>query len=94
MPVDIRQALLKNSEDSHLDVPRQPSDVGLNFSIHANAAAFGESLHVPFDGGLQSHLLEHRRIQEIRDGANLADAFVRNPNAFGELIAGALQQHM
>src|SRR5580704_11287956 len=71
MPMDIRQAFLRNPEETQLLIPRQSWQIVGKFDARSDAAAFGKSLDVPSQGGRQSELIEQRRMKKIGHRANV-----------------------
>src|ERR1700726_3934489 len=71
MAMDIRQAFLRNSEQTQLMLLRQSPQIDRKLDVRCDVATFGKSLHVPFKGGRQSEFIEQRRMKEIGHSTNV-----------------------
>ena len=75
--MDVGKALLQDAEDRRLYVLRQTSGQGERYvQIELDSAALGEAGGVPAYRRGEARFLELGRVQELRDGANLARSFV------------------
>jgi hypothetical protein len=45
----------------------------VNFQLRGNLAALNESVYVPLQRGMQSHLIEHRRMKQVRHSADVVE---------------------
>src|SRR5580692_4614450 len=71
MSMDIRQAFLRNPEQTQLMIPWQSWQIGGKFDARSDVAAFGKSLDTPSQGGRKSEFIEQGRMKEIGHGTNV-----------------------
>src|SRR5208282_2972651 len=72
MPLNVGQAFLDDPEEGRLSFLGQPAKSGRNSHLHPDAAPLAESLSVFLYCGGQSQLIEQRRMQQVRECADLA----------------------
>ncbi len=72
MPMDVGQALLDDAEQRGLGLGRQAADVGGHVELDLDAAALGEALDVAAERARQAHLVQQRRVEQVRERAQLA----------------------
>src|ERR1700730_4930543 len=82
MSLDIGQTLLKDSEQDQFSVPREPTELLRSLETSFDSATFRETFQVPRDRGIEPHLFEHWRVQEIGNGADFFYARVNKICAF------------
>src|SRR5258706_4113976 len=88
MPVNIGQTLLQNAEERQLSTAAKTAHVTAKIELGLNPAARGKSIEVPGDRRLQAHLLQHRRVEEIRNSSNFFDRGLGELYAFRDLLSG------
>ena len=71
--MNIGQAFLQNAEQGKLEGTGQPTEIFGHVETGLNAAAFRETLHIPFCGGGKTGFVQQGRMQQMRD----VDAFLR-----------------
>src|SRR5258708_2243763 len=78
MPVYIGQPFLHDAEKRRLDLGQQAplGQLGRDLKGHRDAAALREPLNVPAEGRWQPRLIEHRWVQQVREGTDLALALL------------------
>src|SRR6266404_4068837 len=78
MPAYIGQPFLHDTEEGCLDLGQQAplGQLGRDLKGDRDAAALCEPLNVPTEGRRQPRLVEHRWMQQVREGANLALALL------------------
>src|SRR3981081_3978060 len=69
--VRIRQSLLNNPEDGDFYVPRKPSQTLRYFESDSRAAVFRELSNILLESGTHAHVVERRRMKEVRQLPNL-----------------------
>ena len=82
--MDVGQALLHDPEDGGFSFPGQPAHGLVVGKANFNLAAFGEAIHIPGESGSQPGLVQQRRMQQVRHGAQLAGEFIDEENAIGD----------
>src|SRR5215475_11592840 len=75
MPLNVGEALLNDSKERRFGILGDSSEIGLNLQVQFNAAALAESVCIFLDCGNQAEFVQHRRMQQIREGTNLARHF-------------------
>ena len=63
---------------------RQEIEVAVDRELDGDAEAAAEVSHVPFEGGLQTEVIEHARAQAEREITNRADHVVYELPALGD----------
>src|SRR5579864_9136311 len=77
MTLNVDQTFLHDAEQGHFLLLRQPSEIWGYLERHFDSRAFGKAGYIVPDGILQPCLIEHRGMQDVRQGANLADTAIR-----------------
>jgi hypothetical protein len=70
--VNVGEALLHNSKQSDFEVTREPPKIIGQFQVDIDFAPFAEAIDIPLEGGLQTDFVKQRRVQQVRNGADLA----------------------
>src|SRR5690349_19765237 len=93
MAMDIGEGFLNEAKDDQFRILGKPAEVLRNAQVNLEAAALGETLHIPTEGFGEAVFVEKRRMQQIRHGTNfltqLLDEFFGLLGVFGKLRAGA-----
>ena len=55
---------------------------------YLDLAALREAFYIPFQGGCKSHLVEQRRVQQMRNGTNLARELLCEVGVFSNSCGG------
>jgi hypothetical protein len=84
MALNVGKTLLHDPKESGFGVLGQTGEAGLEIQLNGDAAAFAEPLGIFLDGGNEAELVEERRMQEVRKGANLAGHFFKQAAGFGK----------
>src|SRR5262249_11175874 len=82
--VNIRQALLHNTEDRGFQLDGKPADSVWQIQIYINSAPLGEPRNKPSDGGQQAHFVEHGGMQQMRQGPHFLQGIIDELPAFSQ----------
>ena len=85
MAMNIGQTFLDDAKEGHFHIAGQSSKVVGNVQVDFQSAALRQSGHEPADGFGQTAFVEQRRMQKVRDGANL---FAQLTNQLVALLSG------
>ena len=69
--VHVGEAFLDNAEDGGLEILREARQVARNLEVRGDFAALREALDVNRQGRLETGLIEQRRMQQMRERADL-----------------------
>src|SRR5215469_18930916 len=86
--VNIGEAFLNHAKHGDLLIARQPVEVGRHVEVNADLASLCESLDIPADCGFQSSLVQQRRMEKMRDGADLFRYLIHQVCVFVEARPG------
>src|SRR5207237_164818 len=86
MPADVGEAFLHDAKQRHLDWLRETANFRLRLQIDLDAAAFGEAFEVPLERARQAVLVKHWRMQDVGEGADLAETFFGEQDGFVERV--------
>ena len=90
MPVHIGERFLHDAEDGDLHLVGKPPEFGGKLEVHINPAALGESFHEPAQRRFQSGLVEQRRMEQVRHGAEFLRQLAHQTQSIREVSARAL----
>ena len=83
MTMNVGQTLLYHTKYRGLEFWREPPQILRNFQSHRNLAPLGKSLDKPTNGRRKTSLVKQRRMQQVRDGAQLLRQLLNQMQAFG-----------
>src|ERR1700730_1900887 len=87
MPLDIRETFLNDPEKSQLDMWLQAPETRRYLELNFDSRPLRESARVMTNRILKSGFIQHRRIQQIRKGADLPNALIRQRLALRSELA-------
>src|SRR5215813_1072628 len=73
MTMNIGQTFLEDSKHCQFQVRRQTAEIGRDFEVRRGLAALRKSFQVPGNGRLQTQLIQHRGVHQMRNGACFLD---------------------
>src|SRR5882757_4777485 len=76
MTMNIGKTFLHRSENGRFRLAREPSKIRREVQIHSNLAPLGEPLYVPAKGRSKSSFVQQRRMQQVRNRADLSTQFL------------------
>ena len=86
MAKDVGQRFLNDAKHCRLQFGREPGKIGwLHFERGFDAAALGQSVQVPAQGGDQAHFIEQGRMQKMGQAANLLRGMINQAVGFADL---------
>ena len=83
MAMHVGQRFLHDAEDGGFTFAGQAAQVRGRFQFHRNVAAFGKFFDEPAQRGVQTHFVEQRRMQQVRDGAQVVGHVAQDFQAIG-----------
>src|ERR1700686_2746220 len=85
----IREAFLQNAKQPELQFPWKPAHLFRRIESNFDPAALSESRHIPRQNAGQAKFFEQRRMQKIRNRADLRQSLIDELRAFVEVSGGA-----
>src|ERR1039458_1919343 len=77
MPEHVRQRFLDDTEDRGFDIRLEPTEIGrLKLESNLDPATIRKPFQIPAKSGNQANLVQQRRVQKMRNRANLLDRAV------------------
>ena len=92
VPVHIGKAFLNGAKYGNFQFDGQPPQSLRQVQIHSDATSLREAISKPANGGQQTHLVEHWRMQQMREGADLFDAAINKFPALRNCVSSAVIQ--
>src|SRR4029077_4893747 len=89
MLVYIREAFLQDAKQPELQFSWKPAHLFRRIESNLDPAAFRESRHIPRKNAGQAEFLEQRRMQKIRNRADLRQSLIDEFRAFFQVSSGA-----
>ena len=83
MAMHVGEGFLDDAEDGGFTFAGQAAQVRGQFQFHLNVAAFGKFFDEPAQRGAQTHFVEQRRMQQVRDGAQVVGHIAQDFQAIG-----------
>ena len=69
--MDVGKGFLDEAEEHEFQIAGKPAEVVGDFDANGQSGSFGETSGVPADGGLQSALVQQRRMKQVGSSADL-----------------------
>src|ERR1700722_14815782 len=90
--VHVGERFLHDAEDGGFTFAGEASEVRRQLDFDRNVAALGKFLDEPAQRGLQTHFVEQRRMQQVRDGAQVIGHVAQDFQAVGQHVFGPRSQ--
>src|SRR5579863_9138032 len=94
MLVDVSQRFLHYPKQCNFFLARQPSEITWNVNRDPDLGSLRKLLAIPLNGRWQPHLVQHRRVQQVRKLSNLAKQVIDHSSALRNQLrfAGACSE--